>query len=752
MLPARSFLRASAQLARFASTEAKAAAKGNNGFLASAGDILTGTTGGAHKAREATKLRPNKADSAQKTQENSGGASAKAAAPKTAKPKRTHEFPFNSKLQDISKQVSEAVLQAQPNTILEAQEIFEEAVVYLREVREAEGIAEEQLYFRFAPMATTLMEKTVEYKLDPEPVLAMLCANGLGHAYHFLQIQQQILKTTPGAEAYTKVLSLWIDYLQALKAAPTPRIAAAMARPTRQHMHYRDPLQLAYFALVMLCVATGTDYDVNQAVKILQLESLAQLPAVHHVTNTLRRWGLQHALSAEISQFAASAKEKTWSANGPATQRRLEVLALGGTRRQINTLFEEMQGHSSTTGEPLGEDILRAVMNAYVGVGAYAEALAIFGQMTKSLAKLPLAMLWDSAFVALSHSSKAKSMSREAQDAAAVQLEKTFLAMEASGVPVNARTLGTFVGGLANLGKMPLAEEYLAKYPKVPMIHRTRDRLLLGLLTQGAVADAETRLLADLSADNSYKPSTDVMNSFLAHYTSAEDEAGINKVFAFMAKHSIPQNISTVTISIKHYFESYRRRGLVPDIGVVLQDLSTSSLRWDSHLVTSLLDGLARDGLNLPAARAVSKYFFEKDLRIKHSRSVLVVLIRSELLYGSIHNAEETFDFCVKNVESTERLWNQMISALLYKDEALARNYYQRFKEQRSSKVAPNLFTYYLLLHHFTRTHNAEQIQWVLDELADANLSDLGTKLPDMVRSLAANYKVKPLLLQAVSS
>ncbi|KAM9885933.1 hypothetical protein OXX79_014531, partial [Metschnikowia pulcherrima] len=77
----------------------------------------------------------------------------------------------------------------------------------------------------------------------------------------------------------------------------------------------------------------------------------------------------------------------------------------------------------------------------------------------------------------------------------------------------------------------------------------------------------------------------------------------------------------------------------------------------------------------------------------------------------------------------------------------LALKYYSDLCAQRPFNVAPNFYTYYFLLEHFRRKNDRTRIQWVLDEIAGANLTEFGKDLPRKIRDLTRDYQVSDDLL-----
>ncbi|OBA23989.1 hypothetical protein METBIDRAFT_10186 [Metschnikowia bicuspidata var. bicuspidata NRRL YB-4993] len=686
------------------------------------------------------------------------GTPAQAAAPK--------KYQYHRKLFDIVKQVEKLVAgvpDASSPALAEAIDIFEEGAAYLREIQQAEGIADDAFYSIFQPVLARLFDLVVAENASlgsrsVETVLDMMVEQRVAHTYHFVAVQKRVLQNTADPDAYPRVLQLWImflDYAKRMAATAAGRLVRGNYGVYRDR-DYRltDLLRLAYFALISHCLRTGEEYDLATTVKILQVADAQEIPPLYFVTSTLARLGLRDALGDEIRAFAKKVSEQdanNMDPNGAAVSRQIDVLLRLASPVGLRKLYGEMKASSTRNAIAISEQTLNHVMSAFIAMKLFDDALAIFAAICGGLVPKPSPASWELALKALGHPSHVARMLPPEKTAVLDKIEATFRAMVASGVRVNAKVLGVLLGGLATLDRQDLVAKYMAEHKDVPIVHMARNNILVGMAVNKQLAEAETRMRAYLEEDPSFVPSTSVMNTFLAHYVATGNDSAVAGILDFMAQKGIEENIATITTVLNYYFKTYRDKGMVPNVRELIGDVIKDTSKWDQHMVATLIDGLVRDGVNMEAARGVFKYFCETRARFKHSAGMLTSMIKAEMEFGSVHNAEDLFAWYVKNLRNDTMLYNMMIRGLLTKRESLALKYYSDLCAQRPFGVAPNFYTYFFLIDHFMKKRDRTRIQWVLDELAAADLTSFGRNLPQIIRNLAREYKVSPELMASLA-
>lgn len=671
---------------------------------------------------------------------------------------------FNRKLQDIKAQIDQSLESAVGPELVDAVDILEEGISYLREVQEAERITDEQLYFAFQPLAVKAMDKLVDAREEdmggktPLAFVDMLIEHRIAHTYHFSSLQKHILRRTQGLDGHAQALQVWIKYLEYSRSLPKPMELATRSRP--QYMHERgfnlnDLLSMSYLSLSIQFLRTNTPYDLQSVVKVLQVEDASRVPDVFRVVSMVRRVGLDQALAEDVALFQSKLKDlaiEHMDPNGPAVSRSIENAVRQNNPRLLDRIFSDMKAGSVQNAVPISEATLNKIMALYIACKNFSEALLIFSYMLSGAIAKPSASSWELALKAMGHPSNVSSMSDKEKAEAINNIEAVVRTMTASGVAVNARSLGIIVGAFSCLNRQDLVQKYLQAYKDVPVVHMARDNILIGMALNQDIGTAEKSMKQYMAEDPSYKPSTNVMNSFLTHHVKLGSDKAVEGILNFMREHLIEESVATTTTIVGYYFKNFRDRGLVPDISDLFRELKNDTSKWDQQMVSALVDGLCKDGVNLDAARAAFKYFCHSNRRFKHSSGMLTSMIRAEVEFGSVHNAEELFDMYIQNVRNDTRMWNMMIMGLLRKREGLAMDYYRRFLQQAPFNVKPNFFTYFFLLGHFEKKGQSATVQALLDDLAASDMRDFGQKLPGMLQSLSTSYNVDPLLMKRVQS
>ncbi|SGZ54903.1 CIC11C00000005578 [Sungouiella intermedia] len=666
----------------------------------------------------------------------------------------------NRKVRDISTQVKQSVSTASGAEIGEAIDILEEGISYLREIQAAEQIPDDLLYSVFQPITADLFDKiqSDEAVLGQRTiglVLNMLVTHKIAHNYHFLKAAEAAIKGKSNLEAYTDVLQIWLTYLEYTKEVGVGRMNFVIKLPftayKERNFDSRDLQNLTYFVYVMHCLESGVDYSVKDAMKLLQILETSRVPEKFHVTGTIRRLQLGELKDA-VALYEKKINDintKAMDPNGTFVAQRIQNAITQNNPVMLNTLFEQMKTASVTNEIAITEPTFNRVMNAYIELHRFDEVIDIFRDLLASKGN-PSVATWDLVIKAMGHPSHVKDLSGPEKKQMVENVENTVKTMLASGVEMNARTLAVVVGAFANLNRFDLVDEYLKEYKNVPVVHLTRNNILLGLLSNKRTSEAEAKLKEFSAKDSSYVPSTNVMNGFLAHYVDTGNNDAVEGILTYMKQHGIEENVATMTTFISYYFKMYRSKGMVPDVSALLAQLK-NSIPYNQFTVTTIIDGLAKDGVNLEAARTMFEHFCKENSRFKYNMGLLTTMIRAELDFGSVASAEDLFEFYVANLRNDTRLWNMMIAALLPKQEKLALNYYNRLLEQAPFKVKPNYYTYYFMLDHFVKSGNNQRIQWTLDEIAKADLSELGGSLPRMISRLRLKFELAPTLKEKVT-
>ena len=235
-----------------------------------------------------------------------------------------------------------------------------------------------------------------------------------------------------------------------------------------------------------------------------------------------------------------------------------------------------------------------------------------------------------------------------------------------------------------------------------------------------------------------------LLNSFLTHYVKEVSYEAAEAMMQYMTEKGIHPDVGTLTTVMNYYFKTCKKNGVVPDVRTVLTEMNKQDMEWDVTMAATLLTGLAQDGYNMDAARAVFKHFVEQGPQYRNSANFCTIMMKAEIDSGDVTAAEDLFRWYKDNLSIDTRVWNMMIAGLLIKHEQRAVAIY---REMIAADVSPNFYTFFYMLKHFQRTGNRQQVQWVLDQIAGSGLRDFGQVLPKEIVLLQLQYRVDPALL-----
>lgn len=656
--------------------------------------------------------------------------------------------PYSRKLADISRQIDVSTKEADPKNLTEAIDIYEEGVTYLREVQQAEGIDEEHLYRVFQRPASVLLESAIKGGDEAviDRILNIYVANRVAHLFHFTMYQQYLLKQ--GSARFSDVLTLWLRYLEYSKSLVLP-ISTLSTKHISYHAESKiqayDMLNLTYFAYVILCQSAGVEQNINDTVKLLQLSDISKVPNVRNVRNALNKMGLSQALSQELKTFDEVSRStfiKTLDPNGESMANKIFGITKKGNANQLRQFYQQMVTASVENKLPLTEDTLTRVMSAFIELHLFNDALDVFTTMVSSFK--PSATSWAMAIKAMGHPKYVENLSAEERATMVENIKSTLASMEAIGVPVNAKTLAVAVGAMSYLDNQNEVEQLLTKYKNVPVVHLTKHNILLGLILNKKVSDAEQLMKTYLQEDSTYIPLVQLLNAFLSHYVAVGNDKAADAMMQFMSEKNIVPDLGTITTVVNYYFKTCKSNGQIPDVKSVLSEMGRSDVKWDTNMASTLLSGLTQDGSNLEAARGVFNYFIDLSPQYRNSAALYTPMIKAELDFGDSSIALELFEWYNQNLSVEIRMWNMMITGFLNSNESKALKLYNQMIER---SIEPNFFTFYYMLSHFIKRNNVKRTQWVLNEMADSRLKNFGQALPGLVKKLQLKYDVPRDLL-----
>lgn len=659
---------------------------------------------------------------------------------------------MHTKLKDITVQINQAI--DTNSDFAESIDIFEEGIQYLHEIAQEENINIAQIRYHFSVSAEKLFGKMFHEKAsisNQQRLLDVMAEYGLAHRYYFsLMAYNYMHSDLPAKTIYRHILQLWVGTLELENSKDSRRFV----RPEIEGFNFRFThlLNLAYFAYANSCALDNVHMNPKDLTNLLRQESL---PRPYHVQSTLTDFGVSEKFANDMKEFLAQAThnyQKFTNPNDLSFNRRIQDAVDGRNIFNLDRIWQEVNELSKSQNIALKETTLIRFMNAFFDCGNVDQVFKIFQHMIANGIDKPNLETWEIVLRAFGSTKNLKGKSDAEKLQVGANIERTF-EMMLKDLQITAKTLSIIVGAFANLNQFDKVDEYLNRFSvqgdgDLPIIAPIKNNILVGLIMNNRIQEAELKLKEYMNEGN-YVPLNSVMNTFLTYHSQKKNYDAVEKIFEFMKNYNIPEDIATYTIIIDVYFKLHRQKGLVPDLGAILAGLkSSTTVDFNDVTCTTLIDGLAKDGANIDAARSVYESYKTK---FKGSAFMHSAMLKTELDYGSIAYAEEIFDFYIKNIRRDTRIWNMMITGLLPKYEDLALVYYDRFKSESDFTAKPNNFTWYFLLNHFNNKRNSDKIQMVIDDLKHVKLQQLGTKLPGMLLDLSESHQLDPQLQQELA-
>jgi len=678
--------------------------------------------------------------------------------------RKTSKFkPVNNKLRDISSQIRASV-NSSSNDLTESIEILEEGLSYLREIQQVEGLSDETIFSIFQPILASIIDKSLDSSYNTgnrsaNEILDIFISYNVAHAYHFTKVMVHELKSAEERKViYENVLKYWVKFIEYSKTSNNPYVFKMYRVLRENNFHQNDIKNLAYYAYVQSCLLQDLKYDFKDALKLLQTE---ELPEIFQIKRTIMSLGLNKSLSKDFQVFEKKLEEfnlESLDPNGSIIINKINSAIIHSDVNLLNKVYEQMQDASVKNNKPINENTLIRLMNGYYECQSHSKVFQVFQQMIENGIEKPSIASWDFVIRSMGHPSYIRGLTKEQKDSTVTNIERTIQTIVGNGTEMTPKTLSIIIGCFANLNRFDKVDEYLNKYStegegSLKVIHTANNNILIGLLLNKKIAEAEQKLKELMANGSNYIPSTTTMNSFINHYAKTKDYKAVDGILKFMKQYNIPDEVGTYTIIIDLYFKLHREKGFAPDIQELLssfQNAGVNGLQINEYTLATLIDGLVKDGTNLAAARVLYEHISKKN---KLSPQTMTSMMKGELDYGLIGNAETIFDKYIKTVRNDARIWNLMIKSLLAKHDNLALDYYLRFKEQSklNLKVQPNYYTFYFLLSHFLKKSKTEQVQFLINEMANITSSELGYELPKILRSLTDKYKIPSNLLHEIN-
>ncbi|KAI3404896.2 hypothetical protein KGF56_002312 [Candida oxycetoniae] len=648
----------------------------------------------------------------------------RAAASQTATTKKsTH---VNQKLKDITDQIQQTLVS---NDTKEIKNIIEEGITFLNQVQKQEFISEQSLANAFTPLATELFEMVKsKNEADLESLVEFFIEHRIAHPYHFTELAASWLRHEPSIPSSNldKVIQLWVKYIEYKSANQVyfPAAESLTKKPINYQPFYFT--NLAYYAYVLSCLQQGVAFDRDTATKFLMRD---RVPTYQQVRVTLEQNNIFSRT--EFGRFVNYLEEDRKQKIDPNSSSMITRIHNASDKRSLDNLYAEIVEISKQRDLKIEERILVQFMESYFYLDEYDEVFSMFQNIINS-GIAPSIGAWNVVLRGMINPNRFSRASTEQRKEFIKAFERTLATIKASKLDFNAETLGAIISSYAIADKFDVAEEYAKKYDKLGITSTAKDGILRGLIFNGRIKDAESKLKEYVNEKDGYRPKTNLMNDFLNYYAKRKNYNAIFAINDFMQQNKIPENVSTLTTITNAYVSALVEKGRSPNLAVFLNSLKGSATKLNDYTFSSVLNGLIQSA-NIQAARELYRV-----LHLRYPRSAWIHsnMLTAELTLGDITTAEAIFLHYLKEIRNDTIIWNTMIKNLLPRNDKLALEYYEKLKLQTSA--SPNRYTYYFLFDHFGKRANKDVIRMLLGDLAKTPLNEYGEQLSKLLSQINA--------------
>ncbi|EGW31960.1 uncharacterized protein SPAPADRAFT_138815 [Spathaspora passalidarum NRRL Y-27907] len=653
---------------------------------------------------------------------------------------------INAKLKDITTQIGETISKALPVDLRESYEILEEGITYVREIQIEEGMSEREVYQTFSPLATDLFRKA----LKPEAFLGknktiedlfnMLVEQRIANHTHFIDMATRHIKGIESSEnrlkVYEKIIKLWVNFLEYSQVKQPLRIRVS---GNEDEAKIYDFSNLVVYCYVQSCLEQEVSFTTEHITKLIQQN---KAPKKYRVRQSLEN--LQVFKEAEYKKFRiaiVAQNVREFNPDDPKIFHLLNDAMRAKDSKKVWDIYHDIQQSCAKYDKQVSRATLEKIMYAFQQTDRPDDVFEIFQAMLNR-GVIPTANGWSIILTTLASPEKIAANGRETS---LENFERVIATIQSSKINMTPALFSSIISGFANFDCPEKIDQYLAQYSGISLTNYGKDGILVGMVLNGKIDQANAKLDEYLKDGSGYIPGSTAINVFLTHYVKEKNYKAVEGIVEFMRKNKVVETHAITSTLIDCYCKRQFDKGLDPDIDVVVDLVKKAkSVEFNMFALTSMVDTLSKT--NITVARSIYNHAMQNDPK---NYALHTSMIKNELSFGELGKAEHIFEYVIQNVKADARLYNLMINGSLHRDAKLAFEFYEKMKEQ---DVSPNAFTFYFLLNHAKRTGNNVLIEKLIKDLAEAKLRTLGTSLPKMILSLNGKYEVPASLLAQAQS
>ncbi|RLV95189.1 hypothetical protein JA1_001119 [Spathaspora sp. JA1] len=649
--------------------------------------------------------------------------------------KRSEERRINAKLKDIAHQIKETIDKSSED-LRDSFEILEEGIIYVREIQSAERISESDIFRSFAPLANELFLKALKpgsylgSKRTIDDVFKFLVKQRIAQHGEFTAMAFLAIQKEDRLIAFDKILKLRVDLLEYSSVKQSLRM-----KVSEESAKIYDFTNLATYSFVLSCVEKGKTFTIDDILKLIQRKRIPNEYSIGETLKMLKVYEEEEFKRFKSSLHAQMAKE--FNPNGPLVTSNLNEAIRAKDAKRIWQIYNDIQESCANHGKQVACITLEKVMYAFQQSDRPDDVFEIF-QVMLNQGITPSSQAWS---IILATIAKPSTVANQSKETSIQNFERIIATIQSSNVKITPRLLASIVAGFANFDCFDKVEEYLEKYSDLPLVSPGKDGILIGLVLNGKIGQANAKFDEYTKDGSGYIPSSITINVFLDYYVKEKNYKAADGVVEYMRKNNVVETHPITTTIIDAYCKRQFEKGLEPDTNVVIKMIQQSNkIEFNLYALVSMIDSFGSSNIQ------IARLIYSHGVQVKPKETSLhTAMIKAELSFGDLTKARQIFDYVINNNGTNEnRMWNMMINGCLHHDANLSFEYFEQMKKH---DVKPNAFTFYFLLNHAIKKNNTVLIRKIISEIAAAELPTLGTQLPKIIVELSNKHHIPPALL-----
>ncbi|KAG7867153.1 hypothetical protein KL918_002592 [Ogataea parapolymorpha] len=557
--------------------------------------------------------------------------------------------------------------------------------------------------------------------------------NKLLHASHADRAVRRLLVESK----YDKALELWQRLLEKLKEEPDGFKETREARFTSEAV-FRTTGIVAYV------LKTLSENAVPDAATLDLLAGGVKL-SPRLVDFVLQPLELDDATTEKVKSAINGHFFKP-DPNSPALLTAAFVAATEGRYDRVEAIIRKLYTAREKSQEPFSEQTYAKLMELCAITGKYQQAQQLWAELTKAGVK-PTVQTWNQLLNVHAKSDAPQKLLR---------IESVYRLLRESVQP-DAQTVGLMIYGYLGCRELKKALDFYRAQKDAASAQEVwdiRNTLLRGLVQNDYVAEAEkfyNVFRAEAKAQNvAFEPDIRFYNSLLRHLFAKDD---VDKALATMdeilGSDTLAPDVATYTTIIDVLGMKASRTGVPVEVEIqkLIDTMMSSKIKPSVRTTGALVKMLAAK----PETIAIAEQLVEQLKKDKRRISDVIysTMVTAESSQGNVSKAMEYFYAALEaGVPMTTQFYNSIFRGFSINPDVRGLRRFFEFV-QKNATQKPNFYTFYYMLRAAAIQDDHVLAQYVIDELAEAELQDLGTRLPQMLeRYKKAGLDVPARLLQ----